>query len=114
MKNWRPLTWVILVVNALFLVWIISGVASTGDSCEGETGDALAACQAGTAIGAGIGVFLIIFLWVAVDIILAIIWLVTNKKGRQCPACGSKVKTGVTSCSKCGHDFARAASGVES
>lgn len=109
MRNLRKLTWFILVVNALFLFWIIGGVGATSDNCAGLTGDDLDLCQAGTAIGAGIGVTFIIFLWMAVDIILGIIWLVTNKKGRDCPACGTTAKKGVTVCKQCGHDFAAAA-----
>lgn len=74
--------WVFLAIQALFLVWIISGAASAGDNCAGLTGDDLAACEAGTAVGAGIGVALIIGLWVAVDIILGIIYLVVRSARR--------------------------------
>jgi hypothetical protein len=111
MPKWRPFTWVILVINILFLIWIISGVAGTADSCEGMTGDELEACEAGTAIGASIGVGIIVFFWVMVDIILGIIWLVTRPKGRPCPVCGTQVKEGVTVCPNCGHDFRAAAGG---
>lgn len=111
MRDWRALTWVIVVVNILFLVWVIGGIASTGGACEGLTGSELDACEAGTAIGATIGVAAIVGLWVVVDIILGIVWLVTNTRKRECPACGKKVKKGVTRCTNCGHDFAAAASG---
>ena len=77
------------------------------ESCAGMTGDDLAACEAGTAIGAGIGAFMIIFLWMLVDVILLVIFLVTKKKGRECPACGRKVKVGVTECAACGHSFVK-------
>ena len=106
MKKLRPLSWVIIVVNILFAWWLFGGVGSAvSESCEGLTGDDLTTCQAGTAIGAGIGVIFILFLWVMVDIILLVIFLVTKKKGRECPACGRKVKVGVTQCSSCGHNF---------
>ena len=107
MKNWRPFTWVILIINALFVFWIFGGVGSASNNCEGEFGDALSACQAGTAIGAGIGIFMILVLWVLVDIILLVIWLITRKKSRNCPACGKNVKEGLTVCKSCGHDFVR-------
>jgi hypothetical protein len=108
MKKLRPLSWVIIAVNILFVVWLIGGLGSAvKDSCAGETGDQLTACQAGTAIGAGIGGFMILFLWVMVDIILLVIFLVTKKKNRECPTCGRKVKVGSTLCSSCGHDFAK-------
>jgi hypothetical protein len=56
----------------------------------------------GTAIGAG----LIIVLWALGDVILGVLWLVTNrKKTRPCPVCGSDVKKGVLSCRQCGYDF---------
>jgi hypothetical protein len=72
--------WVFLAIQALFLIWIISGGASASNNCDGKTGDALSACQAGTAVGAGIGIVLIIVLWVAVDVILGITYLIVRKK----------------------------------
>jgi hypothetical protein len=72
--------WVFLAVQALFLIWIIAGGSGAADNCDGKVGDALSACQAGTAVGAGIGIALIIGLWVAVDIILGITYLIVRKK----------------------------------
>lgn len=116
MPKWRVFTWVIVVINILFLVWVIAGVgggASNTNDCSGLTGDALRLCNAGnagTAVGTGIGVAIILFLWALVDIIMGIVWLVTRPKGRPCPVCGTNVKPGVTVCGNCGHDFAGAAS----
>lgn len=72
--------WVFLAIQALFLIWIISGVGDAANNCDGEVGTALEACQAGTAIGAGIGVAMVIFLWVAVDVILGITYLIVRRK----------------------------------
>ncbi|MGY1746757.1 hypothetical protein [Blastococcus sp. SYSU D00695] len=72
--------WVFLAIQALFLIWIIGGVGNVSDNCDGEVGTALDACQAGTAVGAGIGVAMIVFLWVAVDVILGITYLIVRKK----------------------------------
>jgi len=77
--RWRPLTWFILAVNTLFLVWIIAGIHSASENCNGQSGSLGQACHAGTAIGAGIGVGIIVFFWVAVDVILGIIFLVTRR-----------------------------------
>lgn len=109
MKSWRKFTWLILVVQVLFIVWIVTGVSSVSDSCSGLTGTDLDVCQAGTAIGAGIGVGLILVLWAVVDVILLVVWLVTGRNGRDCPVCGRSVKKGRTKCDSCGHDFAAAA-----
>jgi hypothetical protein len=76
----RIFPWIFLAVQALFLVWIISGTAGASDNCDGKVADALQACQAGTAVGAGIGVLLIVFLWVATDVILGITWLILRKR----------------------------------
>jgi hypothetical protein len=73
--------WVFLAIQALFIIWIISGVAGASDNCNGKVGDSLDACQAGTAVGGTIGVALIIGLWVAVDIILGVGYLIFRKKG---------------------------------
>lgn len=106
MRNWRKFTWFILIVQALFLIWIIAGVGGASDNCDGEVGDALELCRAATAVGAGIGVGIIIFLWVFTDIVLGLVWLITNRGQRDCPVCAHSVKKGRTSCAKCGHNFA--------
>jgi hypothetical protein len=106
MRNWRKFTWFILAVQVLFLIQIIAGVSEASSNCDGEVGDALELCQAGTAIGAGIGVGIIIVLWAFMDIILGSIWLITNRGQRDCPVCGRAVKKGKTICVKCGHNFA--------
>jgi len=113
-KNWRPFTWVILAVNALFVFWIFGGADSASKNCDGQTGDSLTTCQAGTAIGAGIGIFMILVLWVLVDIILLVIWLITRKKTRDCPACGKHVKQGLTVCKSCGHNFVQSTAPAQS
>lgn len=64
----RIFPWIFLAIQILFLIWIIAGANSGGDCPPGREG----ACEAGTAIGVG----LIIALWVAVDIILALTYLV--------------------------------------
>jgi len=110
MPKWRIMTWVILAFNILMLIWIIAGVAGVADNCAGKTGVELDACEAGTAVGATIGAGMVVGLWVAGDVILGIIWLVTNRKRtRECPACGRDVKKGLSVCPKCGFNFAAAA-----
>lgn len=98
LPSWRPFTWVIVIINLLFVIGLISAIGSA--ECEAEE-ELRGACEAGTAIGAGV---LIIF-WFFVDAILGIIWLVTNRGRRQCPHCGRDVKKGRTTCKHCGYDF---------
>ncbi len=100
--RFRIFTWIILIINVLFLIWIITGISSRPSATAALD---LKTCQAASDAGTGIGVFLIIFLWVAADIILGIIWLITRKKTRDCPTCGHSVRKGVTTCPKCGTDF---------
>jgi hypothetical protein len=107
--KWRPFTWVILVINVLFLVWVIAG-ASTASGNATDCGvlsqqTCNSARNAGTAIGVGI----IMFLWVFADVILGVLWLITRPRRRPCPACGNEVKKGITKCPNCGYDFAAAA-----
>ena len=65
----RIFPWIFLAVQIVFLTWLIMGVNSAGNECSpGYQG----ACDTGMAIGAG----LVIALWVAVDIILALTYLI--------------------------------------
>ena len=109
MKSWRKLTWFIMVIQVLFIVWIVAGTSSATSNCDGLIGSDLELCQAGTAIGAGIGIAFIIFLWAIVDIILGVIWLITNRGQRDCPTCGKAVKKGQTKCGSCGYDYQKTA-----
>ncbi|TLW91322.1 hypothetical protein FFT09_18920 [Saccharomonospora piscinae] len=79
-KRRRVFRWVFLGVQLLFLALLIIGIVGNSGSCEGLTGQELEVCQAGTGIGTTIGVGLIIGLWVAVDLILALTWLVFRKR----------------------------------
>jgi hypothetical protein len=102
--HWRKMTWVLIVWCALILLWAIVGGAS--NNCSEETTQLNQnACEAGTGIGVAIilliGFFGFVFLW--------LIWFMTRPRGRICPVCGEIVKTGLTACPKCGHDFAAAA-----
>jgi hypothetical protein len=104
LPGWRKGTYIVLLFNLAMLAWIIGGTASAAKDANCGTDEA---CQAGTAVGTAIGVGLIIALWVAGDVILGIIWLVTNrKKTRECPQCGSDVKKGLIACPRCSYSWA--------
>lgn len=79
-KRRHVFRWFFLAVQALFVIWIIGGVNSAADNCDGEVGAALDACQDATAVGAGIGVGMIIFVWAAIDVILGITYLIVRKR----------------------------------
>ena len=90
MKRWRVMTWLVLAFNLLMLIWLVAGVGGAAQEgitdCAGLAGRALSNCEAGnagTAVGAGIGAAIIIFLWAMGDVILGVIWLVTRKKEPQ-------------------------------
>src|SRR5688572_5135779 len=108
LPGWRKGTYIILAFNLLMLIWVVGG-ASTASGTPTDCGTLSASlCNDAETVGAGIAVALLMTLWVFGDIILGVIWLVTNNRGRQCPACGTNVKKGRTMCRPCGHDFAAA------
>lgn len=78
-KKIRVFSWIILAINALFLIWLITGIATVSNS-SCSAGTTVEGCESAKALGGGIGAILIILLWVAADVILGIIWLVTRKK----------------------------------
>lgn len=109
MRRWRKATWALVIWTGLMALWAVAGVSAVGDNCAGRTGSALEACQAGTAIGGGIGLTLIAMVWFIGFIVLALIWLMSRPQRRLCPACGAQVRSGVTVCPSCSYDFAGAA-----
>lgn len=108
LPRWRKATWALAVFNLLALIWLVSGIVGVSNNCPGLTGSNLAACQAGTAIGAGIGVTFIVIIWFIGFMVLGLVWLMSRPKNRQCPRCGHDVKKGLTVCGSCSYDFAQA------
>ena len=104
--RWRKMTWVLIAWCALILVWAIAGGGSAGSQCAHEASHAAkVGCEAGT----GIGVALVLLIGFFGFVFFSLIWFMTRPKGRECPACGERVKRGLTKCAGCGHDFAAAA-----
>src|SRR4051812_1750991 len=100
--RWRKMTWVLNLWNLVFLIWIITAIADrASEDCP--PGDEL--CINASDAGTGLGVAVIILLWLVGFIVLALVWLMTRRRGRICPHCGEDVKKGRTTCQKCGYDF---------
>lgn len=78
-KKRRVFRWVFLALQALFLVWIITGGhAAASSHCDPNL--SASACTAARQVGGGIGVLVIIFVWLAVDVILGVGYLIFRKK----------------------------------
>ena len=71
------------LVNLGFWVWLLAAILGTGDVCAGETGEMLEACEAGAAVGGFASAALILFLWVAVDVILYVGYRIFRRKPRE-------------------------------
>jgi hypothetical protein len=103
----RKTSWAIIIWTLVLALWIVAGIA--GNDCASETGDGVISDQAAEdacAVGTGIGVAAIFFLWFIGFIVLSIVWLLTkNRNKRDCPVCGRSVKRGVVRCGSCGYDF---------
>jgi hypothetical protein len=87
MRGHRPFTYVILAINALFLIWVIAGVrgaiGDVPDWCHmAGMAKHWAECEAGNAlITSRIAIARdIIFFSGFADIILGVVWLVTNDR----------------------------------
>jgi hypothetical protein len=81
-KKRRVFLWTFLAIQAIFLAWIIGGsVGAASEPCPPTL--SAEACQAAAGIGTAIGVGLIIALWVAVDVILGIGYLIYRVSTRR-------------------------------
>jgi len=92
MNNIRPFGWVIIGINVFLLINFFSTVDNNSSD-----------------LTVGIGFMFTLFLMTVISIPLYIIYRITGKKGRVCPACGVKVPVGLTVCPKCLFDFRKMA-----
>lgn len=92
MKDIRPFGWVIIALNVYFVFVFFKDY----DTTASDTAN-------------GFGLMILVF-WLAImNTFLYVLYRITGGKKRECPACGSRVKVGITNCSKCGFDFMKAA-----
>lgn len=107
--RWRKMTWVLNVWNVIFLIWVIAGSVSGANqatkNCAHPGVLTRQECLDASHAGTGIGVALILVLWFIGFVVLALVWVMTRRRGRICPHCGEDVKKGRTTCAKCGYDF---------
>ena len=100
-RRWRKMTWVFLIVNALFVFWIAAGVSDRPSMDCANDPDVKAGiisqdlCESASDVGTGLGVVMVGFFWFIVFVVLSLIWLMTRPKRRTCPACGEDVKKGL-------------------
>lgn len=71
-KTKRVFMWTFLAIQVLFIVWIVGGIASAGNSATDCGTLSAKTCEAAQGIGTSIGVALVVILWVVVDVILGI------------------------------------------
>jgi hypothetical protein len=80
MHRLRPASWALLAFNALMLAWLIAGLASANQQAHKQCAhqQLQQLCTAATHTGEAIGAGIIVFVWVAGDVIGGVLWLVTN------------------------------------
>jgi hypothetical protein len=98
-----------IVVQILFIVWIVSinsGKSNCDDIYRYSKVDR-DICEVSNAASTGVGMGLVIFLWVVVDLIFVGFWLWKDPNQRDCPKCRSrgKLQNGIIKCRICGHEW---------
>lgn len=69
--------WTFIGFNILMLLWMIFGVGGAAETIDTAASDAE---KAGAAIGTGLGAMMIIFIWIAGDVVLGLMTLLTRPK----------------------------------
>jgi hypothetical protein len=81
MPQWRKATWALAIWNVLMILWLATAIGGVGDlSCAGETGAALAVCEAGVDIGLSLGLSFVLIVWVIGSIAFGLVWLMSRPR----------------------------------
>ena len=80
LPHWRKATWAIVLWTGLAILWVAAG-ANAASSLPSDCGTLdQATCEAAAAVGTGIGVGIIFFVWFLGFIILGIIWFMSRPR----------------------------------
>ncbi len=81
MPQWRKATWALAIWNVLMILWLATAIGGVGPlSCAGETGAALAVCEAGVNIGRSFGLNFVLIVWLIGIVAFGLVWLVSRPK----------------------------------
>jgi hypothetical protein len=83
LPKWRVFRWLFLAIQGGFVAWIITGLIDPSSShAQKACGTDLfaQACKDGYSVGRGVAVAIIVAIWVAVDVILGMTYLVWRQK----------------------------------
>jgi uncharacterized membrane protein len=72
-KRRRIFLWVFMIVQVLFVAWVVSGAFSSGGSCQGLSAHD---CATASNVGHGVAIALQLITWVVVDLLLAIPYVI--------------------------------------
>lgn len=79
MPKWRKTTWTLAIWNVFMILWLATAVGGVGPlSCAGETGAALAVCEAGVSIGVSLGLSFVFIVWLIGFIAFGLMWLMSR------------------------------------
>ena len=76
----RIATWAILIWTGLMAVGTFAAFLGIGQDCAGLAGSELSTCQADAWSRGGVGLMLLVFLWLIVLIPMAFVWYATRPK----------------------------------
>lgn len=72
-------TWALAIWNVAMILWLATAIGGVGDlSCTGETGAALAVCEAGVIIGLSLGLSFVLIVWLIGLTAFGLIWLMSR------------------------------------
>lgn len=73
----KIIKWTFIAFNILMLIWMVSSCSAIGDISQNAANDAE---RAGAAIGAGLGMTFLMFIWAIGDVILGMLVFFTRRK----------------------------------